>query len=374
MRLRHQLRHRLLNLAARVDAAIDAALWSRIVGCVVLVEIGGERVYARAAGYGDREAERPMVENEIFRLASVTKPIVAAATLVMLDRGLVGLDDPVSKYLPYFTPQAPDGSTPAISTRQLLTHTSGLTYAVPEGVSRGSDTGDLMPLTENLRRLARAPLAFTPGTRWEYGMSIDVLGGVLAAINRSDLETVLQTYVTGPLGMVDTHFSVTDPSRLAVPYADGEEGPPTRMTEPQPRSGDSGKPEYFSPARIFEARAPQSGGSGMAGTAPDFMKLLEAIRAGDLLEPETRAMAIANQIGDLPRADAGQKFSFLGAYIEDTQASGWPVAGMLHWGGIWGNNWIFDPHSGTSVVVFTNTAVEGSHGPFRDEIRDAVFP
>lgn len=363
-----------MNLTERLDAVIDAALWSRIVGCVVLVNRNGERVYARAAGYADREAERPVVENEIFRLASVTKPIVATTALVMLDRGLLSLDDAVSTYLPYFTPKAPDGTTPAITIRQLLTHTSGLTYDIPDDVSRGSDNGELMPLTENLRRLTRAPLAFTPGTRWEYGMSIDVLGGVLAAINRSDLETVVAKYVTGPLGMADTHFFVTDKSRIATPYADGEEGPPVRMGEPHPRPNEFlGKDEYFSPARIFEPKAPQSGGSGMAGTAPDLMKLLEAIRAGDLLAPATRNMAIANQIGDLPRDDAGQTFSFLGAYIEDTHASGWPVEGMLHWGGVWGNNWIFEPKSGTCVVVYTNTTLEGCNGPFREEVRDAVF-
>jgi Beta-lactamase len=75
----------------------------------------------------------------------------------------------------------------------------------------------------------------------------------------------------------------------------------------------------------------------------------------------------------LPCDDPGEKFSFVGAFIDDPQASGWPVGGMLHWGGIWGNNWIIEPKSGTVVVVFTNTMREGCNGPFRGEIRDAVF-
>jgi CubicO group peptidase (beta-lactamase class C family) len=363
-----------MALADKLNAVIDAALVSRIVGCVVLVRRDGRLVYSRAAGFADREFSTPVHEDTIFRLASVTKPIVATTALRMLDLGLLSLDDTVASHLPYFTPKAPDGSTPDITIRHLLTHTSGLTYEIPDDVSRGSDNRDLMPLTENLRRLARAPLAFAPGSKWTYGISIDVLGGVLAAINRSDLEAVIGKHVTGPLHMDDTHFFVTDRARLAHPYADGEDGrPPVRMGEPHPRpTSVPGKSEWFSPRRIFERTAPQSGGSGMAGTAPDFMKLLEAVRGG-FFKPATRDMALGNQIGGLSRDDAGQKFSFLGAWIEDPQASGWPVAGMLHWGGVWGNNWILEPKSGTSVVVYTNTTIEGCNGPFREEVRDAVF-
>ena len=75
----------------------------------------------------------------------------------------------------------------------------------------------------------------------------------------------------------------------------------------------------------------------------------------------------------MPRDDVGQKFSFVGAYVDDPEASGWHVAGMLHWGGVWGGNWILEPTSGTAVVVLTNTMREGCNGPFREEIRDAVF-
>ena len=112
-------------------------------------------------------------------------------------------------------------------------------------------------------------------------MSIDVLGGVVAAINRSDLEGAVTAYVTGPLGMADTHFFVSDKARLAHPYGDGKPRP-FRMSEPQPIE-ENGTIRVFSPKRIFQSRAPQSGGSGMAGTAADFMKLLEALRAGPFL-------------------------------------------------------------------------------------------
>jgi CubicO group peptidase (beta-lactamase class C family) len=361
-----------MTLQQRLDAVIDAALGSRIVGCVVLVNENGKRVYARAAGLADRETGRAVREDDVFRLASVTKPIVATAALVMADRGLLSLDDTVTKYLPWFAPKSPDGVVRDILIRHLLTHTSGLTYDVPDDVSRGA-VGPLIPLEENLRRLARQDLAFAPGTAWHYGMNIDVLGGVLAAINGTDLEGVLARHVMGPLGMTETHFVVTDRSRVPTAYADGP-AIPVRMSEPHAwPDATIENPEYFSPVRIFQPEAPQSGGSGLAGTAGDFSKMLEALLHGDLLKPETRAAAFSNQIGELPRDDAGQRFGFLGAVIADPAASGWPVAGMMHWGGIWGNNWMLDPASKRSVVVYTNTMGEGCNGPFREEVRDAVF-
>lgn len=363
-----------MDLSEQVNATIDAALGSRIVGCVILIHRDGEPVYARTAGYADREAGRKVIDSEIFRLASCTKPIVATTALVMVDKGLLSLDDPVATYLPFFTPKAPDGSTPRILIRHLLTHTSGVTYDVPDDVSTGSDPGPAMGLAENLRRLARAPLAFAPGTAWQYGMSIDVLGGVLAAINGDgdDLEAAVLRYVTGPLGMADTRFHATDPARLAVAYADGTPEP-FRMAEPQAITGEFGT-SIYSPGRIFLRDRPQCAGSSMAGTAPDFIKLLDALATGDLLQPKAREAAFANQIGRVTRPrDPGQKFGFVGAVIDDPKASGWHKRGLIHWGGVWGNNWIIDPATRTTVAVMTNTMKEGCDGPFRDEIRDAVF-
>lgn len=367
-----------MSLQSRMDAAIDAALVNRIVGCVVLVHREGKAAYARAAGFADREAGRAMREDAIFRLASCTKPIVATTALVMVDKGLLSLDDPVTKYLPWFMPNLPGGGPATILVRHLITHTSGLTYEIPEGVSRGSDPGPAITLEQNLRLLARAPLHFAPGSAWEYGMSIDVLGCVIAAVNgnASDLEGVIRRHVADPLGMDDTRFSVTGATRLAVPYGDGKPLP-IRMAEPQEMHNDPDNPdsfEVFSPERIFHRDRPQGGGSSAAGTAQDFITMLDALAVGDLLKPATRKAAFANQIGDLPRPrDPGQKFGFVGAVIEDPAASGWQKRGMLHWGGIWGNNWIIDPESGTVVVVMTNTMREGCNGPFREDIRDAVF-
>ncbi len=151
-----------MTLESRLDAAIDAALGSRIVGCVVLVSRLGKPVHVRAAGLADREGGRAMREDAIFRLASVTKPIVAAATLRMADLGLITLDDPVTDYLPYFAPASPDGVVRPILVRHLLTHTSGLSYDVGPDISDGL-SGPLISLEENLRRLAAHRFAVRAG-------------------------------------------------------------------------------------------------------------------------------------------------------------------------------------------------------------------
>lgn len=133
----------------RIDAAIERAITEkRIVGAVVLVSRDGKLVYQRAVGLADREAKRPMQLDTVFRLASVSKPIVSAAALALVDQGKLSLDDPVTKWLPDFRPKVASGAALPITVRQLLTHTSGLGYKFAEkpgtayyqaGVSDGFD-------------------------------------------------------------------------------------------------------------------------------------------------------------------------------------------------------------------------------------------
>jgi CubicO group peptidase (beta-lactamase class C family) len=367
-----------VDLKTRVDAVVDDALGSRIVGTVVMVARDGEIIYSRAAGHADREAGKPMREDTIFRLASVTKPIVAATALAMGERHLLGLNNAVSDHLPYFRPRLADGSEAKITIRQLLTHTAGLGYdysADPE-ITTGLQNTDL-DFEENLTRVARQPLLFAPGTGWRYSIATDVLGAVIARIHGDSLADAVAHYVTGPLGMSDTRFAVTDPERLAVPYADGDPEP-VRMQDPHVLTAPDGNKTTFSPGRIFNPRAFQSGGAGMAGTAGDFLTFLEALRnRGDtILHPDTLVQATQNQIGDLPREpkDAGQRFGYFGAIIVDPRAAQRPQApGSYRWGGVYGHDWFVDPANGISAVIMTNTAFEGGNGRFPRDIARALY-
>jgi CubicO group peptidase (beta-lactamase class C family) len=134
----------------------------------------------------------------------------------------------------------------------------------------------------------------------------------------------------------------------------------------------------FSPARILDPRSFQSGGAGMAGTAGDLMKFFEALREGGapILRRETLAMASQNQIGELQREekDAGWRFGFLSAVMADPKAAKSPISvGALEWGGAWGHRWLVDPQAGFSVVILTNTAMEGVSGTFPQDVYTAVY-
>src|SRR5690606_32287883 len=220
-------------LQQRLDDVIEE--WvpqERIVGAVVLVAKDGEVVYRRAAGYADREQGIEVSEDTIFRLASMTKTIVSAAALALVERGVLSLDDTVQQWLPYFRPRLPDGRETSITIRHLLTHTSGLSYSFFEHgengdshyfrnrVSNGLDQPGLS-MEENLRRLASPPLKFEPGTAWQYSLSTDVLGAVVEKSAGMPLAEAVARYVTRPLGMADTTFVPADAGRLAEPYRDG---------------------------------------------------------------------------------------------------------------------------------------------------------
>ena len=219
---------------ARIDGAIDRAITEkRIVGAVVLVSHDGKLVYQRAAGLADRESKRPMQIDTVFRLASVSKPIVSAAALALVDQGKLSLDDPVTKWLPDFRPKLASGTAPTITVRQLLTHTSGLSYKFAEktgtayyqaGVSDGFDELRVS-LDENLRRLASVPLFSRPGEALRYSLSIDVLGAVVEKAAGKPLPQAVAELVTQPLNMRDTAFSAKEPARLAVPYHDAKPAP-----------------------------------------------------------------------------------------------------------------------------------------------------
>ena len=376
-----------LSLKTAVDEVLDQAVTKQsIVGAVVMIAHDGNLVYRRAVGYADREAKIPTQENTIFRLASMSKPLVSIAALSLIDQGKLHLDDPVTRWLPDFQPKLNENAAPpAITIRQLLTHTAGLDYGLLEkadgsyhrlGVSDGIDRVPF-DLEENLRRLAQAPLLYQPGTKWHYSLAIDVLGAIVAKASQSSLEEAVQTLVARPLRMHDTSFTATDRARLAVPYADNLPAP-ARMTDPYVLPFPSGSAIIFSPSRVFDPAAYQSGGSGMVGTANDYLQFLEAFRTGQqtVLTPQTHKQFAQNMTGEMLVDMAGEGWGFgLGvAVLKDPKPTGVPMhAGTWGWSGVYGSSFFVDPKARLSVVILTNTALAGMAGEFPDALRKAIY-
>lgn len=369
-------------MKARIDAVIEEAISvGKIVGTVVIVAKDGETVYSRAAGYADREMGKPAETATIFRLASVSKPLIAAAALALADKGRLALGDLVRDHLPYFQPRQPDGKIADITIHHLLTHTAGLIYGAdpkttpPERMFNAGLSDTDLDFQENFSRLSTFPLLAAPGTLWSYSIAIDVLGAVIARIESCSLHEAVRHHVTEPLGMSDTGFFVSDPQRLAAPYADASPAA-VRMTDCHLVPDSDGNLLTFAPTRLFNPKAFQSGGAGMVGTAPDLISFLETIRQGGapILKPETANAALLNQIGDIPRPDKpGEGFSFLGAVIQDPVLSESPMSkGSVTWGGVYGHSWFIDPAKGISAAIMSNTAVEGCLGDYPQNIARAI--
>ncbi len=371
------------RIGKAVDPVVEAAIANKqIVGTRVMVAHGGKLVYDRAAGLADREAKTPVKPDTIFRWASLTKPVVTAAAMALVEKGVISLDDPVTRFLPDFRPKLPTGEPPVISVRQLMTHTAGLMYRFFEpgagpyteaNVSDGMDQPGVS-MEENLRRITSVPLAYPPGAAWVYSVSMDVLGAFMAAATQRPLPDLVRELITGPLGMTDTGFVVTARDRLATAYGDGAPEP-VRMGESHSVAFGPGG-IAFAPDRMFDPGSFPSAGAGMSGTAGDFMRFLEAMRTGGapVLKKSTVELMATNAIGDIPIMLPGRGFGLGWAVLKDPAVAATPqTAGTWTWGGVYGNAWFVDPAEELSVVNITNTAIAGMTGAFPDAIRDAVY-
>jgi CubicO group peptidase (beta-lactamase class C family) len=376
------------NLRTSVDAVIARALSDkRIVGTVVLIARDGELVYQQAAGLSDRESGVAMRIDTLFRLASVTKAIVSAAAMALVERGELSLESRVDRWLPEFRPKLPSGESPEITIRHLLTHTAGLDYRFqqpPDGpyaranVSDGNDQPGLS-LQENIRRIVSAPLAHRPGVAWRYSVAMDVLGAVMERAAGKSLPEIVAERITRSLGMRDTAFTVVDVDRLAVPYADAKPEP-KRMADGEVVPYMTGAGIMFSPSRAFDPNSFPSGGGGMIGVAPDLLRFFETIRrgGGQVLSNESTAQMMRNQNANLPGNAQGPApgwgFGFGGSVLVDPSAAGSPQSrGTWQWGGVYGHSWFVDPERELTVIALTNTALEGLAGRFPIELRDAIY-
>jgi CubicO group peptidase (beta-lactamase class C family) len=263
-------------------------------GAVVLIARDGKVAHFDAYGYVDGKKEKPMTKDAIFRIASMTKPIVTAAAMMMVEQGKFKLNDPIFTYLPEFKDMKvevrkkdAEGKTsyeivPAnqpILIQDLMRHTSGFTYgafgARSENIAKAYEEADIIgdiTAAEMIKRLARIPLAFQPGTTFEYGVSTDVLGFLMERIAGKGLDEILEEMILTPLKMKDTAFSV--PPEKAHRLADVFDTDPHKaglLTVIRVQDNPAGK-RYF------------SAGAGLASTAEDYARFAQMILNGGTLD------------------------------------------------------------------------------------------
>ena len=268
------------RLAAARSLAILTAAMLALAGMVVAVMRRGEVAFAETVGKADVERNKPMRPDTIVRIYSMTKPLTSTAIMMLYEEGRFQLDDPISKFIPAFkNPRVYAGgsrgkidSVPAereITFRDLLTHTSGLTYGFMEStpvdavyrdqkIDFGTATASLADVVE---RLAAVPLIAQPGKAWNYSVATDVLGYLVQVISGQPFDVFLREKVLKPLRMLDTDFIVAKDKqeRFATCYMPGKDGKLAVMDDPT-------KSTYLAPRKGY------SGGGGLAGTAGDYLR------------------------------------------------------------------------------------------------------
>jgi CubicO group peptidase (beta-lactamase class C family) len=361
---------------ARIDRFLQQAVDSgRIAGAVALVLRDGQVAYERAVGWSDKESGRRMTSDVIFRIASQTKALTSTAIMMLVEDGRIALGDPVSRFIPAFAhttvaSRADSGRTVlpakrAITIKDLLTHTSGISYGTDAFVASqysakalgpaagwGWYTADKSePVCETMERLASLPFVAQPGETWVYGYSTDVLGCVVERASGIPLDEFVRARITAPLGMRDTHFflPLTKRDRLATVYASDSTNHIMRAP-----TGPRGQGDYADgPRRSF------SGGAGLLSTARDYARFLEmmlergALDGTRLLSPKTVDVMTTNQSGTLV-SQSGLGFGLGFQTTDRLGADGLASVGTYGWGGAYGSTYKVDPAERLVIVFMIN--------------------
>jgi CubicO group peptidase (beta-lactamase class C family) len=390
--------------AAKLDAVLRQLVDGRTTpGVAVVILRDGQPVYRRAVGVRDPGGGAPLAMGDLFRLASMTKPVTSVAAMMLVEEGRIGLDDPLTAHLPAFAGlrvRRPDGTLeparrpPTI--RELLTHTAGFSYnfmnrlgvadayreaRVVDGIADPEVT-----LGEAMWRLANAPLAFQPGTEWHYGLATDVLGAVIEKVSGRPLDAFVLERIAGPLGLRSWAFRVPAEARermvaVTAPAEQGGGFRPVASPDPVPYPATKGT-ALLDPERAFSATAYPSGGAGMVGTIGDYASFLQMLLNGGeldgvrLLRPETVREMTSNQTGDkaIPLRGLGWGFGLGFAVLLDPAVAKTALpAGSYNWGGIYGTGFWVDPESRVVGVVGSQTAVIGSGPAVTGAVREAYY-
>ena len=364
----------------------------RIPGATLMVVRGGKLVYSDTAGSRGPEGAAALKSDDIFRIYSMTKPIVSVAAMMLVEEGKLLLDAPVARYIPSFAnvkvgvekTDAAGNKTlelvaPArpMTVQDLLRHTSGLTYGFfGDGLVKKAylaanvGTGGDVTNAEFAERIAKMPLAYQPGSTWDYSNSTDVLGRVIEVVSGQTLLAHLKDRLLMPLGMKDTTFYVAEPdrqTRIAEPFADD-------------RTIGINAP-VFDP-RV--AQAMESGGGGLMSTAMDYARFLLMLRNGGQLEgrryisPATLAYMTSDQLNPsvtrtalyLPGAGYGFGLGF-GVRTVGGEAPFPSGVGEYYWGGAGGTYMWVDPANDLYVVFMMQSPKW--RVPYRSILRNMIY-
>jgi CubicO group peptidase (beta-lactamase class C family) len=362
-----------------------------IPGAVVMIARNGKVAYSESFGVLDPETKAPMRKDAIFRIYSMSKPITSVAVMMLAEQGKITLDEPIAKYIPVFKSmkvgvegKGEDGkpkldlvdAKKAITIQDLLRHTSGITYGffgdllvkkayVDADVFAGDFTN-----AEFAERIAKLPLAFQPGTTWDYSHSTDILGRLVEVVSGKSLYQFEKENILDPLGMSDTGFYVTDATKQP------------RIAEPFKDDRVIGTGVAFNDPRVAEKW--ESGGGGMVGTVTDYARFVTMLMNGGTLDgkrylgPKTIAYMTSDHTAGVitpgPYYLPGPGYGFgLGfAVRKETGVATSPGSvGDYNWGGAGGTYFWVDPKENMFVVFAMQSP--RNRVPYRQVLRDLVY-
>ncbi|WP_026232177.1 serine hydrolase domain-containing protein [Neolewinella persica] len=349
----------------------------------------GKVVHRGTFGYADLEKKTPARPNDIYRIASQTKAMVTVALMMEYEQGKFLLEDPLEKYLPAFAKMrvfkthnakrkkfTTEPARSSITIRQLLSHTSGISYGIPVETeemkvpyfaSLEDDT-----LEDVANRIAKRPLLHQPGEGFSYGLGIDVAGRLLEVISGQTLEEYMLQKVWGPLGMTDSHFYLpaAKHDRLVKLYSKYTAEAPLTLHEN----------ETYRDFAIKGAQTYFSAGAGSVGTIDDYARFCQLMlnrgtyNGVRLLAPKTVDMMLKNQIGDAEVWDRKDKFG-LGFQLitAGTHYGDQARPGAFTWGGLYCSEYFVDPEEELVMLVYTNVHPIPQYGEVVRKFRVAVY-
>ena len=388
---------RLARVAALVDRYVAEG---KLAGAQVQVAHRGEVALRHTVGRADVASDRPLGDDAIYRIYSMTKPITSIALMQLYEQGRVLLEDPVSAYIPEFaemqvftggTPTAPKvrPAQTVMTVKDVLTHASGLTYGFffqnnLDAMYREDGLGNFeLPdytLEEGMRLLAAKPLAFDPGTAWNYSMSTDVCGRLVEVISRMGLDEYFAEHITGPLGMADTAFHV--PADKVHRFTSNYQLTPE---DPLATFDSFDTSPYLSPPVFL------SGGGGLVGTVDDYQRFVDMLLNGGELDgrriigrktleymtinhlPEGKTL---NELGQSLFSEAvmeGMGFGLGFSTLVDPARNGAVSSGgEFAWGGAASTAFWVDPAEEITCVFMTQLMPSRSY-PLRRELKATVY-